>query len=186
VVPELRTPRLLLRDWRESDLPAFAALNADPRVMEYLPALLSRPQSDAVAAHLQRGLEEKGFGFWALEAAGRTPFIGFLGLSIPSFTAHFTPCVEVGWRLACDHWGHGYATEAARAAVRFGFEGLGLSEIVSFTVPNNVRSRRVMEKLGMRHSPVDDFDHPTLPPGSSLRRHVLYRLRPGELPLVRG
>jgi RimJ/RimL family protein N-acetyltransferase len=173
---ELRTGRLLLRGWRDSDLASFAALNADPTVMEHMPALLSREESDAMAARIRDHFARHGFGLWALEVPGVTDFAGFVGLSIPTFQAPFTPCVEVGWRLARTHWGHGYATEAAREALRFGFERLGLEEIVSFTVPANLRSRQVMERLGMHHTPAEDFDHPRLPEHHPLRRHVLYRL----------
>jgi RimJ/RimL family protein N-acetyltransferase len=175
--PILDTGRVLLRGWRASDREPFAALNADPRVMEFLPGTLSRAQSDALADRIEAHFAEHGFGLWAVEVPGRVAFAGYVGLSVPRFEARFTPCVEVGWRLAHPFWGGGYATEAARAALEFGFGALGLAEIVSFTVPANVRSRRVMEKLGMRHREEDDFDHPVLPEGHPLRRHVLYRLR---------
>jgi RimJ/RimL family protein N-acetyltransferase len=178
---ELRTQRLLLRRWRPEDRAPFAALNADPRVMEHFPGLLSREESDALAARIEMHFEQHGFGLWALEIPSVTPLAGFVGLNTPRFEAHFTPCVEIGWRLAAEHWGRGYATEAARAALMFGFEKLGLREIVSFTATANVRSRRVMEKLGMTHDPADDFDHPALPPGHRLRRHVLYRIQPTPL-----
>jgi RimJ/RimL family protein N-acetyltransferase len=174
---ELRTDRLLLRRWLPADREPFAALNADPEVGEFLPAALTREASDALAARIEAHFEAHGFGLWAVEAPGVTPFLGFTGLSIPGFQAHFTPCVEIGWRLAARFWGRGYATEAARAALAFGFESLRLGEIVSFTVPGNLRSRRVMEKIGMRRDPGDDFDHPALPEGHPLRRHVLYRVR---------
>jgi RimJ/RimL family protein N-acetyltransferase len=174
--PELRTERLLLRPWRPSDRVPFAALNADPRVMEHFPAPLSASESDALAARIDAGLRGRGFGLWALEVPGVTPFAGFVGLSVPGFTAHFTPCVEVGWRLAAEHWGRGYAPEAARAAVAHGFGVLGLAEIVSFTIPANLNSRRVMEKIGMTRDPADDFDHPGFPEGHRVRRHVLYRI----------
>jgi RimJ/RimL family protein N-acetyltransferase len=170
------TERLWLRPWKEADLPAFAALNADPRVMEFLPKVLSRAESDARAAQIVEHFHEHGFGLWAVEVKAGAGFIGFVGLNVPAFEAHFTPCVEVGWRLACEHWGRGYATEAARAALAFGFDTLGLSEIVALTVPANERSRRVMERLGMTRSPADDFEHPNLPSGHPLRPHVLYRL----------
>jgi RimJ/RimL family protein N-acetyltransferase len=172
----LTTERLRLRRWRESDLAAFAALNADARVMEFMPAVLTREQSDARAASIAQHFQQYGFGLWAVEAVGVADFIGFTGLSVPAFEAPFTPCVEVGWRLAYDHWGRGYATEAARAAVRYGFDQLKLDEIVSFTTVNNSRSRGVMEKLGMTRAAGEDFDHPKLPEGHPLRRHVLYRL----------
>jgi RimJ/RimL family protein N-acetyltransferase len=171
----LQTDRLILREWRDDDLAPFAALNADDRVAAFLPGTLTREQSDATAARIREHFARRGFGFWAVEAPGVAPFLGFVGLSVPSFEAPFTPCVEIGWRLAFEHWGRGFATEAARAAVRFGFDELGLDEIVSFTVPDNLRSRAVMERLGMRRSP-DDFAHPKLPDGHRLRRHVLYRL----------
>jgi RimJ/RimL family protein N-acetyltransferase len=175
--PELRTERLLLRRWRDGDRGPFAALNADPVVVEHLRSTLTRAESDAFVDRIEAGFREHGFGLWAVEVAGGGAFAGFVGLSVPSFEAHFTPAVEVGWRLARQHWGHGYAVEAARAAAAFGFEVVGLEEIVSFTVPANARSRRVMERLGMTHDPADDFDHPKLPEGHPLRRHVLYRLR---------
>lgn len=174
--PTIETPRLFLRPWRDSDLPAFAAMNADERVMEFFPKRLERAESDAVAAAIRQRMEQRGFGFWAVEAPGLADFIGFVGLSVPMFESHFTPCVEIGWRLAFAHWGHGYATEAARAALAFGFERLGLEEIVSFTVPKNAPSRHVMEKLGMTRDEADDFEHPQLPQGHPIRRHVLYRL----------
>jgi RimJ/RimL family protein N-acetyltransferase len=176
-VPLLETERLTLRPWRDADLAPFAALNADPAVMEHFPATLSRAESDAAAARIRQELMERGFGLWALEVPGVAGFIGFTGLSVVRFEAHFTPSVEIGWRLAREHWGKGYASEAASKALAFGFERLRLAEIVSFTAVGNARSRRVMEKLGMRHDPADDFEHPSLPPGHPLRRHVLYRIR---------
>jgi RimJ/RimL family protein N-acetyltransferase len=177
IVPSaIRTQRLYLRLWRDEDLPAFAALNADPRVMEFFPKVLDRAESDARVTGIRDHVSRHGFGQWAVEVPGVADFIGFVGLSMPLFQAHFTPCVEVGWRLAREHWGHGYATEAARAALDYGFGPLGLREIVSFTVPANRRSRAVMERIGMTRSPADDFDHPALPEGHPLRRHVLYRV----------
>jgi RimJ/RimL family protein N-acetyltransferase len=173
----MRTDRLLLRRWRDADRDPFAAMNADPRVMEHFPAPLSREESDAAAARIDRHFDEHGFGLWAMEVPGVVTFAGFVGLSVPAFTAPFTPCVEVGWRLAADCWSRGYATEGGRAALRFGFDTLGLREIVSFTTAGNTRSRLVMERLGMTHDPTDDFDHPNLPGGHPLRHHVLYRLR---------
>lgn len=173
---KLRTQRLLLRRWLPADRPAFAALNADPRVVEFLPKAMTREESDSMADRIEAHFREHGFGLWAVELVGVAPLIGFVGLSVPRFTAAFTPCVEIGWRLAAEHWGRGYATEGARAVLAFGFGPLGLAEILSFTVPANVRSRRVMEKIGMTHSPADDFDHPLLPEGHPLRRHVLYRI----------
>ncbi len=177
---ELRTERLFLRRWRPDDRPPFARLNADPRVVEFLPGPLSRAESDERVDRIEAHFERHGFGLWAVEVSGVTPFAGFIGLSVPTFEAPFMPCIEVGWRLDAEHWDRGYATEGARAALAFGFRWLRAEEIVSYTVPGNVRSRRVMEKLGMTHSPADDFDHPLLPDGHPLRRHVFYRLRRPE------
>jgi RimJ/RimL family protein N-acetyltransferase len=144
---------------------------------------LSRAESDARVDLIEAHFHKHGFGIWAVEIIDLAPFAGFLGLSIPRFEAHFTPCVEIGWRLAAEHWGRGYATEGAQAALQFGFESLQLQEIVSFTVPANRRSRRVMEKLGMTSNPAEDFDHPSLPEGHPLWRHVLYRIaRPAAQP----
>lgn len=175
-VPELRTERLLLRGWRESDLEPFAALNADDQVMELFPATLTRDESDAMVDKLVDHWNHGRPSLWAVEVPDVAPFIGFVGLLAPSFTTEFTPCIEVGWRLAAEHWGRGYAPEGARAALRFGFEQLGLDEIVSFTSVGNAKSRRVMEKIGMTRDPADDFDHPNLPLDHPINRHVLFRL----------
>jgi RimJ/RimL family protein N-acetyltransferase len=175
---ELATPRLRLRRWRTEDLEPFAALNADLAVMEHFPSLLSREETAGSIERVEKHFENHGYGFWAVEVPSRAPFIGFIGLAVPGFEASFTPCVEIGWRLARPWWGQGFATEGARAALAYGFERLGLPEIVSFTVPGNVRSRRVMEKLGMKYS--EDFEHPRIQPGHPLRGHVLYRLARGE------
>jgi ribosomal-protein-alanine N-acetyltransferase len=182
----LATERLALRAWRPSDLDAFAALNADPEVMRYFPRPLARGESDALAARIRADWERHGFGLWALERRADGRFLGFAGLSVPGFDAHFTPCVEIGWRLERAAWGRGYATEAARAALAFGLAELGLGRIVSFTAVENRRSRRVMERLGMTHDERDDFDHPLLPDGHPLRRHVLYRARPHLIPDARA
>lgn len=170
----LRTPRLLLRPWRDEDDAAFAELAADPVVMEYLLPLPGWPARKRAhwAAH--------GFGQWVVEIPGEAGFVGVVGLETVAYEAHFTPAVEVAWRLARDYWGKGYATEAARKALDYGFNQLGLEEIVAITVPANWRSRRVMERLGMTRAPEDDFDHPRLPEGP-LKRHVLYRLRNPEV-----
>ncbi|MDZ4781638.1 MAG: GNAT family N-acetyltransferase [Planctomycetia bacterium] len=173
---ELRTQRLLLRRWRKEDRDAFAAMCGDERVMEFLPAIATRAESDAAVDRAESHFKQHGFGYWAVEIPDEAKFIGFVGLSRPRFEAAFTPCIEIGWRLASAYWGQGYATEAASVAVVFGFEVLNLPEILSFTVPLNLRSRRVMENIGMRHAPEEDFEHPTLPEGHPLRRHVLYRL----------
>jgi len=174
---EIRTQRLLLRTWSSADLDSFADMNSDPRVMKYFPSLLSRAESDAAVERIRAHFERHGFGLWAAEIPDEAPFIGFVGLAVPRFEAHFTPCVEIGWRVSADYWNRGYATEGAQAALKYGFEIIGLSEIVSFTVPLNLPSRRVMEKIGMTHNSADDFDHPLIPEGHPLRRHVLYRKR---------
>lgn len=173
----IETERLLLRDWEKRDREPFARLNSDPRVMEFMPARLSPVESDLLVNRIERHFGKNGFGLYALELRQERAFIGFAGFSIPAFEAHFTPCVEIGWRLSAEHWGRGLATEAAEAVVRHAFESLALDALVSFTVPANIRSRRVMEKVGMTHDPADDFDHPQLVEGHPLRRHVLYRLR---------
>jgi RimJ/RimL family protein N-acetyltransferase len=179
---ELKTPRLLLRPWRPEDRDPFAEMSADPAVMEYFPSLLSRAESDASADRAEAAFAQRGFGFWAVEIPGEASFAGFIGLTVPWFEAHFTPCVEIGWRLAHRFWGKGYATEGARAALDFGFERLGLQEIVSYAVAANTRSIRVMEKIGMKFS--GEFDHPQLEPGHRLRRHALYRLRMRRAPIL--
>jgi RimJ/RimL family protein N-acetyltransferase len=178
--PEITTNRLLLRRWRESDLESFAALNSDRRVMEYFPEILTKDQSDELARRIERHFEVNSFGLWAVEVLESCLFIGFIGLDIPTVSMPFGSCVEVGWRLTFDSWGKGYATEGARAVLKFAFESLSLSEIVSFTVPANLRSRSVMGKIGMHYSPTEDFDHPKLPEEHQLRKHVLYRIRKDE------
>lgn len=172
---QLRTDRLLLRGWRDSDLKPFAALNADPEVMRYFPAPLTREQSDALAGRASDGLGERGWGLWAVERDG--DFLGFTGLAVPGFEAHFTPAVEIGWRFVRSAWGSGYATEAGTAVLRFAFGELGLDEVVSFTAVGNRRSRAVMERIGMVRDADGDFDHPRVSASSPLRRHVLYRSR---------
>lgn len=174
--PELQSERLVLRCWRPEDREPFAVLNADPRVMEFLGEPLSRERSDLLADSIEARFESQGFGFWALELPGTAPFIGMAGLNVPRFEAPFMPAVEIGWRLDPRYWGHGYATEAARTALEFAFGSLGLDEVVAFTAAGNARSRAVMERLGMHRDPADDFDHPSVPEGSPLRRHVLYRI----------
>ena len=175
--PTIETRRLTLRSFDEPDRDPFAAMNADAEVMRHFPDKLDRATSDALVDRILEGWEARDLGLWAVQRGEDGAFLGFAGLAVPTFEAHFTPAVEVGWRLARGAWGHGYATEAARAAVAYGFETMGLVEIVSFTTVDNVRSRRVMERLGMTRDPADDFDHPGLPAGHPLRRHVLYRLR---------
>ncbi|MEM1346527.1 MAG: GNAT family N-acetyltransferase [Pseudomonadota bacterium] len=177
MIPLLATPRLTLRAWREADLAPLAALHADPEVMQYLGAPMTRMASDVlVGRFLQKWEEEPRFGWWALEESRTHTLIGFAGLARPDFTTPPAPCVEIGWRLARTAWGRGYASEAARACLEHGFRTVGLDEILSFTVPGNTRSRAVMARIGMTHDPQGDFEHPLLPEGSPLRRHVLYRL----------
>jgi ribosomal-protein-alanine N-acetyltransferase len=171
----LRTERLVLRRWREEDLEPFAALNADPEVMRHFPAMLTRAESDAMVARIEASFEERGYGLWAAEVLGGPPNIGMFGLASQTFRAHYTPAVEVGWRLAKAHWGNGYAPEGARAALDFAFDDLGLDEVVSMTTVANDKSRRVMEKIGMTRDPADDFEHPNVK-DPRLRPHVLYRI----------
>ncbi|MGF1475671.1 MAG: GNAT family N-acetyltransferase [Geminicoccaceae bacterium] len=180
--PTLTTARLRLRRWRWSDLEPLAAINADPEVMRYFPSTLNRHETAMMIRRIEAHFIDNGFGLWALDIADGASCIGFVGLSIPRFEAAFTPCVEIGWRLTKAVWGEGYATEAARAALSFGFEARELDEVVAFTVPANHRSRRVMEKLGMKRDPRDDFEHPSLPQAHPLRRHVLYRLKTHSRP----
>ena len=173
----IETPRLSLRLWREEDRAPFARINADPRVMEFFPRCLSRRESDALVDRIHEHFAQHGFGLYAAELRQNSRFLGFIGLAVPSFVAHFTPCVEIGWRLEQESWGLGLATEGAAAVAAFACEALHMPELVSMAVAGNVRSTRVMEKIGMMRDPADDFDHPSLPPDHPLRRHVLYRLK---------
>lgn len=176
MVPEsLETPRLRLRQWQAADAEPFAALNADPEVMRYFPALLSRAESDALLERCQQMIQDLGHGLWALERREDQAFLGFVGLKPAPDSLDFAPVLEVGWRLSRHAWGKGYATEAAQAALRFGFETLNQHEVVSFTAVNNQRSWAVMERLGMKRS--GTFEHPALPEGHALRTHVLYRMQ---------
>jgi RimJ/RimL family protein N-acetyltransferase len=180
-VIELQTNLLRMRGWRLADRAPFARLNADPEVMRWFPAVLSTEESDALVDRISRSLERDGFGLWAVEERSSGRFLGFTGLARPAFEAPFTPAVEIGWRFARDAWGKGFATEAARAVANLAFGDLGLAEIVSFTTAGNERSRAVMRRLHMTHDPDDDFDHPGLPDGHPLQRHVLYRLSGGQM-----
>lgn len=176
----LETNRLRLRRWKASDVEPFAALNADPIVMKNFPSPLSLDQTKSFIGAVEAHFEFENFGLWATELKDGGDFIGFVGLSIPRFSAPFMPCVEIGWRLAHKYWGQGYAPEAAREVLRDGFERVKLLEIVSFTATSNVNSMRVMEKIGMKHNPAEDFDHPNVADGHHLKRHVLYRLTVDE------
>jgi ribosomal-protein-alanine N-acetyltransferase len=173
----LETPRLLLRPWQESDREPFRRMNADPSVMEFFAAPLLPEESDAMILRIQAHMTRHGFGFFAAELRASGELIGMIGLAHVAFDAHFTPCVEIGWRVAVPYWNQGFATEGARRCLHYAFHDLALPEVVAFTVPANQRSRRVMEKLAMAYDPADDFDHPRLPEGHPLRRHVLYRAR---------
>ena len=174
--PEIRTARVLMRRWHEADREPFSALNADPRVMEYFPAVLTRAQSDRLMARSRLASIDTGTGCGRSSWNETGEFVGFTGIALVSIEAHFAPAVEVAWRLARFAWGHGYATEAGRAALAFGFEQAGLGEIVAYTSASNLRSRAVMERLGMNHDASEDFDHPTLEQGHRLQRHVLHRM----------
>ena len=166
----------ILRQWRDTDLEPYAAMNADPEVMRHFPALLTKEETAASLERQRRAIEERGWGFWAVEVDG--VFAGFTGLNVPSFAAHFMPCTEIGWRFRREFWGRGLAFRAACEALRFGFESLKLSEIVAFTAATNDRSRRLMKRLKFERAAGGDFDHPSIPEGHVLRRHVLYRIRP--------
>jgi len=179
-IPELTTQRLLLRGWRDGDRGPFAAINADPTVMHYFVSTLDRTESDALVDRILASWAEHGYGLWAIERLADERFLGFTGLTWQDFPARHTPAVEVGWRLATEAWGQGYATEAARAALRFGFETVGLEEILSWTTVTNTASRRVMERIGLHRDPGADFEHPRIPVGHPVRPHVLYRLRRDE------
>jgi RimJ/RimL family protein N-acetyltransferase len=174
--PELQTERLLLRRWIDTDRAPFAAMNADPLVMAHFEATLPPAASETWLDQMDARFDATGYGLWAVERRSDGRWLGMTGLAAPTFEAAFMPCVEVGWRFAAEHWGHGYATEAARAAIDYGFSVIGLREIVSFTTAGNRRSRAVMERLGMVRDPADDFDYPRLPEGHPQRPHVLYRL----------
>jgi RimJ/RimL family protein N-acetyltransferase len=172
---ELIGPRVVLRSWLAGDCEPFAAMNADPKVMEFFPQLFTAEQSFAAFERLKNRIEERGWGLWAVEIKGE--FAGFTGLAEPTFEAPFMPCVEIGWRFHHRFWGRGYALESARLALRFAFESLRLDEVVSFTARINKRSERLMQRLGMTPSPNDDFEHPKIPPGHPVRDHVFYRIR---------
>jgi 3-dehydroquinate dehydratase/shikimate dehydrogenase len=174
-IATLRTERLLLRPWRDSDRAPFAAINADPKVMEHFPRTSTREESDAGVDRIVARMEQQGFGLWAVEVPGVADFNGFIGLN-PADAVLGCPVLEIGWRLSAEHWGHGYATEGARASLAHAFDVLDKDEVVSFATTANQRSRHVMEKLGLVRRPADDFDHPAVPSSWSGRRHVLYRI----------
>ncbi|MGP0016519.1 GNAT family N-acetyltransferase [Pseudomonas sp.] len=173
---QLESARLLLRQWRDEDLPEFARMCADPQVMRYLPTVLNRLESAALIGRIRGHFAEYGFGLWALERKDTGAFIGLTGLMQVNFEATFAPAVEIGWRLSSEHWGLGYASEAAWTALRCGFERLSLDEVVAFTSESNTASQKVMQAIGMHYDPQSDFAHPKLADDHPLRRHVLYRI----------
>lgn len=182
VAPKLQTKRLLLRQWKNEDLSLFAEMNSDKRVMKYFPSLLSKQESEEFAQNIQVELREKQYGLWAIELKEHTSFIGFVGLHYQDFLAHFTPCIEIGWRLAYEFWRKGYAFEAASKVIDYAFQSLHLKEIVSFTARTNQPSRNLMEKLGMRRNAADDFYHTKIPKDHPLSLHVLYKLQNPKKP----
>jgi RimJ/RimL family protein N-acetyltransferase len=172
----LKTSRLILRRWKDSDLEPFAALNADPIVMAHFPKTSTLDETKGMIERIESRFSENGFGLWAAEIISTQEFIGFIGLQRPPFEAHFTPCVEIGWRLAKQFWGKGYAPEAASAALQYGFECILLDEIVAITTTTNLNSMRVMQKIGMKTNPEENFPHPWVEDGHRLQEHVLYRI----------
>lgn len=171
---------MILRPWRESDLPLFSEINADAQVMQYYEKTLTRNESDALAKKIQSDYAGKNYGFWAVEAPGLADFIGYIGLNYWNLEMHFAPCIDIGWRLGVSYWGRGFATEGACACLQYGFETLGLAEIVSMATIENMRSRHVMERLEMKRDPNEDFHHPKLLPDHPLSLRVLYRLSRDE------
>jgi len=176
-ISKIETSRLILREWKDTDFDPFKKMGLDPRVMEDFPSLLSPERSEAMIKGMQTHFQEHGFTFWATELKSTGQFVGFIGLALVSFDAHFTPAVEIGWRLAYESWGQGYAPEGAIAALQAGFNQLKLSEIVSFTAVRNIKSQRVMQKIGMTHLESENFNHPRIPPTHPLCKHVLYRAK---------
>lgn len=176
----LTTKRLILRNWTDADRDSFAEMNADSRVMEHFPSVWTRETSDRVMNDLRDNINEYGWGFWAVEEIVTKDLVGFVGIRVPGHDLPFNPCVEVGWRLHVRHWGKGYATEAAWASLRYGFDVVGLDEIVSMTSIHNHRSEAVMQRLGMVKDAAT-FEHPALPEGHHLREHVLYRIVKGSI-----
>ena len=177
---ELRTPRLLLRQWKDSDLDAWAAMNADPEVRRFFPSVLNRTEAQGEADRIRVSIAQRGWGMWALEVPGVHPFAGFVGLNLPGYEAPWMPAVEIGWRLAPAAWHKGYATEGAAAALHFAFTQLELPQVVALSVPTNVPSHRVMERIGMVRDVDADFDHPRVPDGSPLKRQILHRIAPAQ------
>lgn len=176
-MPILRTQRLILRPWRPKDLVLFAEINADPKVMEFYPKTLNREESDVLAEKIQREFAERGYGFWAVEVPGVADFIGYIGLNYWNLEMPFAPCIDIGWRIGSSYWGKGYATEGAKAVLQYGFETLKLTEIVAMATLHNVRSHKVMIRLGMKSDPAENFEHPKVARGDPLSVRVLYRIK---------
>ncbi|MCA3017601.1 MAG: GNAT family N-acetyltransferase [Rhodocyclaceae bacterium] len=175
---EIRTQRVLLRQWKDSDLDAWAEMNADPEVRKYFPKVLDRAEADGEASRIRGGIAQRGWGMWAIEIPGILPFAGLVGLNLPAFQAPWMPAVEIGWRLSRDAWHKGYATEGAVAAMNFAFDELHLPEVVAMSVKTNTPSHQVMQRLGMTHDPSADFDHPRVPADWPLKTHILHRISP--------
>jgi RimJ/RimL family protein N-acetyltransferase len=174
----IETPRLILRQWKQSDEEPYISLNADPEVMEYFPSVKTPTETLAQIERIAAYIDKNGYGFWAVERKDNQQFIGFTGICEPGFDAHFTPCIEVGWRLSKENWGHGFATEAALACLDFGFDKLSLKEIYSFTSIHNYRSEKVMQRIGMEKA--GEFDHPLIADGHWLKKHVVYKISSGK------
>jgi len=174
----IETNRLILREWEKTDLEPFANLNACNHVCKFLPTTLSKLESNSLATKIITDLDKYGFGLFAIKRKDTKTFIGFTGLNIPGFWAHFMPAVEIGWRLAYNHWGQGFATEAAIAVRNYAFNELKLKELASFTTIHNHRSEKIMQKIGMTHNEADNFNHPKLPKSHPLSPHILYRIKP--------
>jgi RimJ/RimL family protein N-acetyltransferase len=172
----IKTPRLLLRHWQDTDIEPWVAMNVDPRVTKYFPKAYSRERALTEAEKLRQDLDERGYGWWVVEVPGVTRFAGVIALQEVPFEAHFTPAYEIGWRLAPEFWPGGYATEGARVALKFAFDTLHWKEVVALTAVTNIPSQRVMQRIGMARDPADDFDHPKVDQGHLLQRHVLYKI----------
>ena len=175
-VVEIKTKRLLLRQWNKADLADFALLNSDPEVMEYLPKILNREESDNLADRIISLLSDNGWGFWAVETISNNSFIGFVGLHEPKYELPVKPCVEIGWRLSRKYWGNGYATEAGNAALEFAFKTLNLNNVYSFTSVANLKSESVMKRLKLENQN-KNFNHPSIPDDCQYREHVLYKIK---------
>jgi len=184
-IPTLKTERLILRPWEERDLKPFSHINCDPQVMEFYPHLLNYDESAALMHKMIADFSLRGYGFWAVEKQISSTFIGYIGLNYWDLQMPFSPCIDIGWRLSSKEWGHGYAIEGATAALDFGFQIIQLEEIVAMATSGNIRSHRVMQKLGMKSDPQENFEHPKVPKGDPLSLRLLYRLSKQEWTLLR-